>query len=73
MKYGTKGMMAVDYEERINFDRMRKERVAKIKTEMEKTDFGCLILFDSGNKRYATSTAVASPEVDNMGRYAIVP
>jgi Xaa-Pro aminopeptidase len=73
MKYGTKGMMGVDYEERINFDRMRKDRVAKIKAEMAKTDFGCLILFDSGNKRYATSTAVASPEVDNMGRYAIIP
>jgi len=73
MKLGTQGMMAVDYEERINFDRMRKERVARIKAELEKTDLGCLLLFDSGNKRYATSTAVASPEVDNMGRYAIVP
>jgi len=73
MQYGTKGMMGVDYEERINFDRMRKERVARIKEAMAKTDFGCLLLFDSGNKRYATSTAVASPEVDNMGRYAIIP
>ncbi|MBI2842025.1 MAG: aminopeptidase P family protein [Armatimonadetes bacterium] len=73
MKFGTQGMMAVDYEERINFDRLRRERVAKIKEEMEKTELGCLLLFDSGNKRYATSTAVASPEVDNMGRYAIVP
>ena len=73
MKFGTQGMMAVDYEERINFERMRQERAAKIKTELEKTDLGCLLLFDSGNKRYATSTAVASPEVDNMGRYAIVP
>ena len=73
MKHGTQGMMAVDYEERINFDRMRRERVAKIMAEMEKTDLGCLLLFDSGNKRYTTSTAVASPEVDNMGRFAIVP
>jgi len=73
MRFGTKGMMEVDYEERINFPRMRKERISKIKVEMEKTDLGCLVLFDSGNKRYATSTAVASPEVDNMGRYAIIP
>lgn len=73
MEPGTQGMMVVDYEERINFDRMRKERLARIKAAMAKTDFGCLLLFDSGNKRYATSTAVASPEVDNMGRYAIVP
>ena len=73
MKLGTKGMMGVDYEERINFDRLRKDRVQKIKTEMDKTDLDCLLLFESGNKRYATSTAVASPEVDNMGRYAIIP
>lgn len=72
-KYGTKGTMGVDYEERINFDRLREERVAKILKELGKTDFGCLLLFDNHNKRYATSTAVASPEVDNMGRYAIVP
>lgn len=73
MTFGTKGMMQVDYEQRIDFDKMRRERVAKIHKAMEKTDFSCLILFDSGNKRYATSTAVASPEVDNTFRYAIVP
>ena len=73
MKFGTKGTMGVDYEERINFQRLRKDRVTKIKAEMEKTDLGCLLLFDNHNKRYATATAVASPEVDNMGRFAIVP
>ena len=73
VKSGTQGMMGVDYEERIDFDRLRKQRVAKIQAELEKTDLGCLLLFDSGNKRYATSTAVASPEVDNMARYSIVP
>ena len=73
MRRGTFGMMGVDYEQRVDFDRLRRERVAKIKTELDKTDFSCLLLFDTGNKRYATATAVASPEVDNMGRYAIVP
>ena len=73
MLYGTKGTMQVDYEERIDFNRMRKQRVQRIKDAMAKTDFSCLLLFATENKRYATSTAVASPEVDNMGRYAIVP
>lgn len=73
MKFGTQGMMGVDYEQRIDFDRMRRERVAKVKAEMEKTDLGCLLLFDSGNKRYLTSTAVCAPGVDNMGRYGILP
>ncbi len=66
-------MMQVDYEQRIDFDRMRSYRVARIKKYMDEFDIECLLLFDSGNKRYSTSTAVASPEVDNMGRYAIVP
>ena len=73
MKFGTKGTMGVDYEKRIDFGRLQRQRVEKIHKELEKTDFSCLILFDNHNKRYATSTAVASPEVDDMGRYAIIP
>jgi len=73
MRVGTHGMMQVDYEQRIDFDRMREYRVARIKKYMEEFDVDCLLLFDTGNKRYSTSTAVASPEVDNMGRYAIIP
>ena len=73
MRVGTQGMMQVDYEQRMDFDRMREYRVARIKRYMDEFDIECLLLFDTGNKRYSTSTAVASPEVDNMGRYAIIP
>jgi len=73
MRTGTHGMMQVDYEQRIDFDRMREHRVSRIKKYMEEFEIECLVLFDTSNKRYSTSTAVASPEVDNMGRYAIVP
>jgi hypothetical protein len=66
-------MAQVDYEQRMDMDRMREYRVSRIKKYMDEFDIECLLLFESGNKRYATSTAVASPEVDNMGRYAIVP
>jgi Xaa-Pro aminopeptidase len=71
--YGTQGMMQVDYEKRIDFDRMRSYRVDRIKTYMDTYDIDCLLLFESGNKRYATATAVSYPTVDNMARYAIVP
>jgi len=73
VRTGTHGMMQVDYEERINFDRMREHRTGRIQKYMNEFDVDCLLLFDTGNKRYSTSTAVASPEVDNMGRYAIIP
>ncbi len=73
VRVGTQGMMQVDYEQRMDFNRMREYRVARIKKYMDEFDIECLLLFDTGNKRYSTSTAVASPEVDNMGRYAIIP
>jgi len=65
--------MQVDYEQRVDFDRMRNHRLHRVRQYMDAYNLGCLVLFESGNKRYATSTAYASPEVDNMGRYAIVP
>lgn len=73
MNYGTKGMMLVDYEERINFDKLRAYRVQRIQKEMEKTDLGCMVLFANENKRYATATAATSPHCCNMGRYTIIP
>ena len=73
MSYGTRGTMLVDYEERINFDRLRAYRLKRIQEAMEQTDFGCMILFANENKRYATATAATSPHCCNMGRYAIIP
>ncbi|MEE8093356.1 MAG: M24 family metallopeptidase, partial [Gammaproteobacteria bacterium] len=73
MRVGTHGMAQVDYEQRMDMDRMREYRVSRIKKYMDEFDIECLLLFETGNKRYSTSTAVASPEVDNMGRYAIIP
>ena len=72
-RVGTQGMMQVDYAQRINMDRMREHRVSRIKQYMDKFDIEVLLLFDTCNKRYATSTAVCSPEIDNMGRYSIIP
>jgi Xaa-Pro aminopeptidase len=73
MKFGTKGTMMVDYEERIDFDKLRSYRVNRIQEAMKKTDLGCLILFANENKRYATATAATSPHCCNMGRYSIIP
>ncbi|RKZ73082.1 MAG: aminopeptidase P family protein [Gammaproteobacteria bacterium] len=71
--YGTHGQMQVDYEQRMDFNRMRSYREARIQKYMDQFDVDFLVLCETGNKRYSTSTAVASPEVDNMGRYAMIP
>src|SRR5216117_1311467 len=73
MRPGTRGMMGVDYEQRVDFDRLRRDRAAKITAELARTDFSMLLLFDTNNKRYATATAATLPECCNAGRYAMVP
>lgn len=70
---GTQGMMQVDFEQRMDMNRMREYRVSRIKHFMDVFEVDCMLLFETGNKRYSTSTAVCSPEIDNMGRYAIIP
>jgi len=44
------------WEDRINLDRMRKERIEKLRKEMEKEGIGTFICFDPPNVRYLTDT-----------------
>lgn len=53
---GTYGTRICDWQERINVDRMRKERVQKARTEMEKAGVGAILCFNPANTRYLTGT-----------------
>jgi len=55
------GKYAVDYEERINYDRLRKERLQRAKAELDKSGAGALITWDEANIRYLTSYYVTTP------------
>jgi Xaa-Pro aminopeptidase len=46
------GLMGVDWEERINFDRMRRERLAKLKAALAATDIDMLFIFRTEDARY---------------------
>jgi hypothetical protein len=46
MPIRTFGTMAVDWEERVHFDRLREERLARIKAELQKSEIGALLCFD---------------------------
>jgi len=52
------GPQAVDYQERINFDRMRKERLAKTQAGMKERGVAAIILTVI-NLRYATGIRTA--------------
>jgi Xaa-Pro aminopeptidase len=65
--------MAVDWEQRINFDRLRTDRLNRTKAVLEGSELGSLLLFDPNNLRYVTSTAIGTWERDKNIRFALVP
>ena len=46
------GAMGVDWEERVRFDRLRDERLARIKGMLAASSIGALLCFDMSNIRY---------------------
>ena len=51
----TKGLMGVDWEERIDFPRMRRERLQKAKDALAASDVDVLFVFATEDSRYLTS------------------
>jgi Xaa-Pro aminopeptidase len=66
------GSMAVDWEQRINFDRLRTERLARAKLFLEKSEMGALLCFDMNNVRYLTATHIGTWAQDKISRFALL-
>jgi Xaa-Pro aminopeptidase len=66
------GMMGVDWEERINFDRMRRERLQKAKAAMEKADVDALFIFALEDVRYLTGYRNHLGPVTTLGGAVVV-
>jgi Xaa-Pro aminopeptidase len=64
--------MAVDWEQRVDFDRLRRTRLERTKSQLTGSDLGALLLFDPNNLRYVTSTAIGTWERDKNIRFALV-
>ncbi|MEK6530465.1 MAG: aminopeptidase P family protein, partial [candidate division NC10 bacterium] len=69
----TYGVMAVDWEERVNFDRLRRERLARAKAQLEASELGGLLCFDMYNIRYITSTNIGEWARDKLSRFCLLP
>jgi Xaa-Pro dipeptidase len=70
MRYGT---MGVDFEERVNFERLRKERLQKAKEALKASNLGALVCYDFDNIRYITGTTIGEWCRNKMNRYCILP
>jgi len=65
--------MAVDWEQRVNFDQLRRDRMQKIGEALEASELGSLLLFDPNSIRYVTSTHIGDWARDKSVRFALVP
>jgi len=55
---GTRGTMGVDWEERINFQRLREERKERALEQMREQELGSMLLINDPNVRYVTGLAM---------------
>jgi Xaa-Pro aminopeptidase len=69
----TFGRMAVDWEERVNFDRLRRERLGRADGELAGSELGALLCFDMNNIRYLTATQIGTWAYDKLIRFALLP
>ncbi len=73
MALKTFGTMAVDWEQRVDFDRLRRERLDRIKGLLAKSEIGALLCFDMNNVRYITSTHIGTWAQDKISRFTLLP
>jgi Xaa-Pro aminopeptidase len=66
------GIMGVDFEERVDYRRLHKYRLSRVKMALEKSDLGALLVFDVNNIRYITSTKIGEWERDKLSRWALL-
>jgi Xaa-Pro aminopeptidase len=66
------GHMGVDYEERVDFDRLRRHRLSRAKASLATSECGAFLLFDFYNIRYTTQTWIGGALGDKMTRYALL-
>jgi Xaa-Pro aminopeptidase len=65
--------MGVDWEKRVDFDRLRTERLARTKRRLAESELGALLCFDMANIRYITATHIGTWAMDKLIRFCLLP
>ena len=66
------GTMSVDWEERVNWERLRSYRLARVREQLDAHNHGALLLFETSNIRYTTSTTIGYWAFNKGERWALV-
>ncbi len=73
MAIRTYGTMGVDWEQRVDFDRLRRERLARADEHLRSSELGALLCFDMNNIRYITATHIGTWAMDKLIRFCLLP
>src|ERR1700720_3196724 len=66
------GITGVDFEERVDYRRLHRYRLGRVRQALEQSELGALLLFDVNNIRYVTSTKIGEWERDKLCRFALL-
>ncbi len=66
------GITQVDFEERVDFRRLHKYRLARTRQSLAKSGFGAMLCFDQHNIRYISSTVIGEWARDKLIRYTLL-
>ena len=66
------GSLNVDFEERVDFTRLRAYRLARARAALEASDLGALLLFDINNIRYVSATMIGEWARDKVARFVLL-
>jgi Xaa-Pro aminopeptidase len=66
------GRMAVDFEERVDFNRLRRYRLDRARTALDRSELGAVLLFDINNIRYVSATMIGEWARDKVARYTLL-
>jgi Xaa-Pro aminopeptidase len=64
--------MAVDWEDRIDFVRLRRERLDRAQEALKGTELAAFLLFDMNNIRYVTGTTIGEWARDKLARFCLL-
>jgi Xaa-Pro aminopeptidase len=69
---GSTGTNAVDWEERVDMERLRDARLARLKEKLAASDLGALLAFDFSNIRYMSATHIGTWAMDKLIRFSLL-
>ena len=66
------GIMGVDWEDRVDFARLREYRIGRVREQLELHGLGALLLFETSNIRYSTATQIGYWAFNKGERWALI-